>query len=187
MNGRQKINLSSRLPTFILEYERGLPKVFHSTGVYERIEFDMQHHIRLGLLSHLYYRFGMGAFTNQSETYFVDFSNFRKSNLPYGWNDEIGGVFQALDGRWYNASPYYIRGHITYEAPFLLFRHLIKYTSHVQNERLYLNLLTMDHLGPYFEVGYGIGTFIFDMGLFVSVEQFKEIGFGCKFTFELFN
>lgn len=187
MNGRQKVNLKSRFPTFILDYERGLKNVFKSTGVYERIEFDMQHHIRTGLLSNLYYRFGVGLFTNQEETYFVDFANFRKSNLPEGWNDEIGGVFQALDGQWYNASNYYVRGHITYEAPFLLLRHLIKYTNHVQNERLYLNLLTMDHLGPYLEVGYGIGTFVFDMGLFLSLEKFNRIGFGYKFTFELFN
>jgi putative nucleotidyltransferase with HDIG domain len=25
-------------------------------------------------------------------------------NLPQGWNDDIGGTFQMLDGRWYNAS-----------------------------------------------------------------------------------
>ena len=187
MNGRQKINLKSRFPTFIVDYERGLRNIFKSTGVYERIEFDMQHHIRTGLLSDLYYRIGMGLFTNQEETYFVDFVNFRKSNLPEGWNDEIGGVFQALNGRWYNASPYYVRGHISYEAPFLVLRHLIKYTNHIQNERLYLNMLTMDHLGPYFELGYGIGTFVFDMGLFLSLENFKQIGFGYKFTFELFS
>lgn len=187
LNGRQKVNLKSRFPTFILDYERGLKDVLKSTGAYERIEFDMQHHIRTGLLSNLYYRFGVGFFTNQNETYFVDFVNFRKSNLPEGWSDEIGGVFQALDGQWYNASNYYVRGHIAYEAPFLLLRHLIKYTNHVQNERLYLNLLTMDHLGPYMEVGYGIGTFVFDMGLFLSLEKFNRIGFGYKFTFELFN
>ena len=84
MNGRQKINLKSRFPTFIVDYERGLRNIFKSTGVYERIEFDMQHHIRTGLLSNLYYRIGMGLFTNQEETYFVDFVNFRKSNLPEG-------------------------------------------------------------------------------------------------------
>lgn len=187
MNGRQKINLGSKLPTFILDYERGLGNIFHCTGVYERIEFDMQHHIKTGLLSNLYYRFGMGFFTNMEETYFVDFVNFRKSNLPNGWSDEIGGVFQALDGEWYNVSPYYIRGHIVFEAPFLLMRHLMKYTSHIQNERVYVNMLTMDHLGPYFELGYGIGTFVFDAGVFLSLEQLKNIGLGFKITFELFN
>lgn len=187
MNGRQKVNLHSRFPTLILDYERGIKGVFGSTGVYERIEFDLQHKIRTGLLSNLYYRFGTGVFTNRSETYFVDFTNFRKNNLPQDWNDEIGGVFQALDGRWYNASPYYIRGHVTYEAPFLILRHLIKYTRHVQHERLYLNMLMMQQLGPYFEVGYGVGTFVFDMGLFLSLEKFNKVGFGYKFSIELFN
>ena len=64
----------------------------------------------------------------------MDFANLRRSNLPMGWSDDIGGVFQLLDGRWYNSSRKYIRGHLTYEAPFLLLRHLMKYTQYVLNE-----------------------------------------------------
>ena len=63
----------------------------------------------------------------------------------------------------------------------------MKYTSHIQNERIYVNMLTMDHLGPYFEFGYGIGTFVFDAGVFLSLEQLKNVGLGFKITFELFN
>ena len=33
----------------------------------------------------------------------------------------------------------------------------------------------------------GIGTHIFDVGVFVSSENWKFGGIGCKFTFELFN
>lgn len=47
-------------------------------------------------MRNIYYRFGFGAFTNQDELYFVDFANFARHNLPVGWNDEIGGVFQVL-------------------------------------------------------------------------------------------
>lgn len=187
MNGQQKINLYSSYPTLILEYERAIKHIFNSTGKYERIEFDLQHHIPIALLSNLYYRFGFGTFTLRHETYFVDFENFKKSNIPEGWNDEIGGVFQTLSSEWYNASPYYVRAHLCYETPFFLLRHLIKYTNHVRHERLYLNALTMKRLGPYFELGYGIGTFVFDMGLFLSIEDFSSIGFGYKFTFELFS
>ena len=100
MNGKRKINLRSFYPTFSVDYERGIKDVFKSTGEYERIEFDLQHQIRLGLMRNIYYRFGFGAFTNQDELYFVDFVNFSRHNLPVGWNDEIGGVFQVLDGRW---------------------------------------------------------------------------------------
>ena len=187
MNGKRKINLRSLYPTFSVDYERGVKGVFKSTGEYERIEFDLQHQIRLGLMRNIYYRFGFGAFTNQDELYFVDFANFSRHNLPMGWNDEIGGVFQVLDGRWYNSSRRYVRGHFTYEAPFLALRHLMKYTRYVQNERIYISALSMPHLQPYLELGYGIGTHIFDVGVFVSSENWKFGGIGCKFTFELFN
>ena len=70
----------------------------HSTGKYERIEVDFQHNIPLGLMRDIYYRFGWGAFTNQKELYFVDFANLARSNLPVGWNDEIGGVRAQSNG-----------------------------------------------------------------------------------------
>lgn len=187
MNGKRKLNLHSSFPTFSFDYERGIKGVFKSTGEYERIEFDLQHHVPLGPMRNIYYRFGLGAFTNQEQLYFVDFANLARSNLPVGWNDDIGGVFQLLDGRWYNSSRKYVRAHFTYEAPFLLLRHLIKYTRYVQNERLYVNTLFVPHLNPYMEIGYGIGTHIFDVGVFVSSENFKYKQVGCKFTFELFN
>lgn len=187
MNGKRKINYGSKYPTISVDYERGIEGVFKSTGQYERIEVDAQHRIRLGAMRSLYYRIGGGMFTNQKELFFVDFANFSKRHLPVGWNDEIGGVFQLLDGRWYNSSKRYLRAHLTYEAPFLLMPHLVKYTRYVENERLYLNVLSMPHLRPYVELGYGIGTHVFDFGFFIGSEEWKSPQIGCKFTFELFN
>lgn len=185
-NGK-KIRLTSRYPKFVVDYERGLNHVFGSTGVYERIEAEMQHSIRLGLRSGLSYRVGFGSFTNQQETYFVDFANLRNNTLPEGWTDDIGGRFQNLDGRWYNASSHYFRMNAVYEAPFLLLRHLGKYTGHIRNERIYLNFLTMRNLPSHIEVGYGISTFVFDTGIFLSYNQPSGFGVGYKFTFELFD
>lgn len=187
MNGKRKINLHSDFPTLTLDWERGIDGVFGSTGSYERFEFDLQHQISLGLMRTLYYRIGCGAFTKQKQMYFVDFANFSRRNLPIGWNDEIGGVFQNLDSRWYNSSREYVRGNITYEAPFLLLPLLFKNTRYVLNERLYFGTVVMPHLNPYLEVGYGIGTHIFDVGIFASSinGKFDQVGF--KITFELFN
>lgn len=187
MNGDRKINLHSKYPSISVDWERGISGVLHSSGSYERIEVDLQHHVSLGLMRDVYWRLGWGQFTNQKELYFVDFANLTRSNLPMGWNDDIGGVFQLLDGRWYNSSRKYLRGHLTYEAPFLLLRHLKKYTQYVLNERLYFNALVVPHLKPYLEVGYGIGTHIFDFGLFASFANWGYNEIGCKFTFELFN
>ena len=107
-------------------------------------------------MRNIYYRFGFGAFTNQDELYFVDFANFSRHNLPVGWNDEIGGVFQVLDSRWYNSSRRYVRGHFTYEAPFLILRHLMKYTRYVQNERILHQCTFLCRIfNLIWEVGYG--------------------------------
>ena len=187
MNGKRKINLKSNFPTFSVDYERGIKGVFKSTGVYERIEFDIQHQINLHLMRNIFYRVGVGFFTNQEEMYFVDFGNFSRNNLPTGWNDDIGGVFHLLDGRWYNSSNKYARAHFTYEAPFIFMRHLMKYTRYVQNERLYFSGLVVPHLSPYIEVGYGVGTHVFDFGVFIALANWQFNQIGCKFTFELFN
>lgn len=187
MNGSRKMNVRSDYPTFSVDYERGVKGVFKSTGEYEKVEIDMQQKINMQLMRNFFYRVGVGFFTKQEETYFVDFTNFSRSNLPTGWNDDIGGVFQLLDRRWYNSSRNYVRGNITYEAPFMLLRHLKRYTRYVQNERLYAGVLFMPHLNPYMEFGYGIGTHIFDFGVFVGMENWSYSQVGCKFTFELFN
>lgn len=187
MNGDRKVNLYSDYPTFSIDWERGIKGVFNSSGQYERFELDIQHQRSIGLMRSLYWRFGCGTFTDQKQMYFVDFTNFTKSNLPIGWNDDIGGVFQLLDRRWYNSSRKYVRGHFTYEAPFLILPHIVKYTRNVLNERLYASVLVVPHLKPYLEFGYGIGTHLFDLGVFVSNVNGEFSQVGCKFTFELFN
>lgn len=187
MNGKRKINIHGNYPTIIFDYERGIKGFMNSTGGYEKIELDIQQYIPLSYMKNISYRIGGGKFTNQEQQFFVDFSRFTKHNLPVGWRDEIGGVFQLLNSRWYNASRHYVRGHVTYESPFLLLRHLTKETRFILNERLYLNALGMKHLNPYLEVGYGIGTHIFDLGLFVSSTNWKDFKFGFEITFELFS
>ena len=185
-NGR-KVNLGSRYPTFSVAYERGIKGILSNSVGYERLELDAQYHLSLGLMRRLYLRAGYGTFLRSNETYFVDYANLKRSNLPTGWADDIGGVFQLLDSRWYNSSLEYVRANAVYESPFLLLRHARGYTRNVISERLYLNLLFMPHLNPYVEVGYGIGTHVFDFGLFASFANGEYEEVGVKFTFELFN
>jgi hypothetical protein len=159
----------------------------NSTGQHERWELDMQQQVQLSALRSIGYRMGGGMFTRHNGMYFVDYANFSRHNLPEGWNDEIGGTFQLLDSHWFNSSTQYWRGNITYEAPFILLRSLKRWTGMVQQERLYGGLLFMPHLNPYVELGYGIGTHVFDLGLFVSSISGRFDTAGVKFTFELFE
>ena len=187
MNGRRKMNVGSSFPTFILDYERGFKGIFNSNDEHERVEFDVQQKIKLNQIRTLSYRAGFGMFTRMDNIYFVDFVNFKRSNIPEGWNDEIGGTFQLLDRQWYNSSRQYWRGNLVYESPFILLRPFNRWLGMIQQERLYGGILFMPHLNPYVELGYGIGTHIFDAGVFVSSINGKFDTVGFKFTFELFN
>ena len=185
MNGNRKINIGSFYPTFKLDYERGI-RVFKNSTEYERLELCALQMINIRNIHTLSYYAGCGFFLNRKDVYFADFVNFSNSNLPQGW-DDIGGTFQMLDSRWYNASSHYFKCNVTYESPFILLYPVNKMLSFIQKERIYGGILFMPHLNPYFELGYGIGTHIFDAGVFIGNERGKFTSVGFKFTFELFN
>ncbi|MEG0517716.1 MAG: DUF5686 family protein [Bacteroidales bacterium] len=187
MNGNRKVALYSKYPTFSLNWAYAIKGILNSTTTYHRIEFDMQHKIKLGLMETLCYRFGIGGFINYTDLYFADFKNFQRNNLPVGWDDEIGGTFQLLSSFKYNEIDKYIRGHIKYDAPFLLVPTVFRWVPYVMKERLYCNLLFVKTLKPYIEFGYGIGTNLFNVGAFIGgeINKFNLIGF--KFTLEIFN
>lgn len=93
--------------------------------------------------------------------------NFSRRNLPEGWNDDIGGAFQLLDGVHGTTHPVNIEGNISLRITFHNTQISTKYAK-IQHERLYGSILFMPHLNPYMEFGYGIETNIFDVGIFVS-------------------
>lgn len=59
MNGRRKMNVGSSMPTFMLDYERGIKGVFKSTGAHERWEFDIQQNLKLSGIRSIGYRIGV--------------------------------------------------------------------------------------------------------------------------------
>lgn len=186
MNGKRKVNVGSYYPTFVADYEQGLG-ILKNSASYMRFEASAEQRINLRRLRSIAYHVGGGFFTKQKNVYFVDYVDFANRNLPQGWNDDIGGTFQMLDSHWYNASSHYVRGNFTFETPFLLLYPVSKLLSFIQKERIYGGVLFMPRLTPYVELGYGIGTHLFDFGVFIGNENGKFTSAGCKFTFELFN
>jgi hypothetical protein len=185
MDGAKKQYLFSRYPTFFIEYARGLRGALGSNSHYERIELDVQQKIPLGLKRSLHYYAGGGRFTNTRSVYFADFDHFQRRNIPQSWRDPLGGVFHLLEEEWYNAADTYLQLHLMYESPFSilrLFRHL---SSDIVNERLYLSQLYTPARPCYTEIGYGVGNFIGNAGVFVSFYRGKYEAIGARFAFEL--
>lgn len=184
-NGDQKIYIGSKFPTFSLEYSRGIKGLFGGNSLYERIEGDVQQKIRLGLLRSFQYYFGFGLFTNERSVYFADFNRFQKNNFPKSWDDGIGGVFQLLENNWYNSSNKYVQLHAMYEAPFFLLPLFKRIPIDIVKERLYFSQLYTKSLPNYTEIGYGVGNYIFNLGLFVNLNKGQFDSVGAKFAFEI--
>jgi len=174
-------------PVFTANYERSLKGVLKSNIEYERWELDTSFKKKLKGLRGYNIRVGGGFYTNKSSNYFVDFSNFQENYLPNGWDDDWTGNFQLLNSQWYNASKYYIRANTSYESPLLLVTRLPLIGKYIETERIYVSALQIEHIKPYFEIGYGITNRYFSIGLFCSIINGSFNEFGSKFTFELFR
>ena len=183
--GKRKEYVRSKFPTFSAEYARGMKDVFDSNSYYERVELDVQQKIPVGLLRSFQYYIAAGKFTNTRSFYFADFSLFQKQNLPESWDDPLGGVFHLLRGKWYNASDAYVQAHFMYESPFVVFQFFRGITKDIVKERVYVSQLYSSAQASYTELGYAVGNFLGNAGVFVSLERGKFEGVGAKFSFEL--
>lgn len=182
-----KYQLNKYWPMVTFNYERSVKDVLSSNTEYEKFEADASYKLQLHSLRKVNMRVGGGFYSNQSENYFVDFTNFHEDYLPGGWDDDWTGEFQLLNTHWYNASRYYLRANLSYESPLLLLTWLPIVGKFVEMERAYLGYVQLDHTRPYYEIGYGLTTRYFSMGLFASFlnSDIQDIGF--KFTLELFR
>ena len=174
-------------PLFCIDWERSFTGFMKSNIAYERWEFDAQwkHHIPgLRLLN---MRAGAGFYSHKYENYFLDYENFRKTNLPSGWDDNWSGDFQLLDDDAFNESDYYVRANVSYESPLLIATWTPYLGKYIEKERFYVNAVLMQDSRPYYELGYGFTNRYLSVGAFAgfSGTHFQRIGF--KFDFELFR
>ena len=175
-------------PVITVDYEQGVKSVFKSSSQYTRMEFDASyiHHIKC--MRSFSMRLGGGFYMSKGDNqYFLDYTNFREEKIPGGWNDDWSGNFELLNSNWYNASEYYVRANMTYESPLLLLSWFPLIGKIVETERIYVSALSVKHLSPYTEYGYGFTNRVFSMGIFASMHNTKFAGMGVKFGFELFS
>ena len=175
-------------PILTLDYERAFHGLLDSDSEYERLEFDGQYKYRLSGLSNLQMRVGAGLYTHRSNgSYFLDYTNFRENNIPGGWNDDWACSFELLNRNWYNASKYYVRANVAYETPLMLLAWMPMAGRLIERERIYINVLSVRHLTPYVEYGYGFATRAFSLGAFLAQRNGHFDGFNVRFGFELFR
>jgi hypothetical protein len=185
INGKRKEYVGSKFPTLSAQCAWGIRGIWGSNSNYTQLEGDIQQKVPLGLMNSFQYYVSAGKFLKTNSLYFADFNLFQKRNFPTSWDDPIGGVFQLLRREWYNASRSYVQAHLIYEFPYMLSRLFRNVTEDILAERIYVSQLYTPILPSYTEIGYGIGNFIGDAGIFVSLVKGKYDSVGVKFTLGL--
>ncbi len=180
--------LAERGPVLSLNYEQGIKRLFGGNIEYGRVEFDTQSIIYASRRRMFSMRLGTGFYTRKGEHWdFVDYTNFHDNNIPGGWNDSWTGDFELLSSQWYNASDYYLRANFTYEAPMILSAWLPLVGRFIEKERFYVSGLSVKHLSPYSEWGYGVSTRVMSLAAFAAFRHASFDGVGFRFGFELFR
>lgn len=184
----QFVPLKTHGPVFTIDYERGIKGVMKSSMDYERFETDFSWKKKLYGFQQLSVKAGYGMYISRGKnSYFLDYNNFRYENIPGGWEDDWTGEFQLLSSNWYNASKYYVRNNVTYDAPLLLLSRVPYLGKFLEMERLYMNILVTDKLYPYIEYGYGFTNRLFSAGLFCATSNKRYEGMGVRVSLELFK
>ena len=181
----RKVRTTSKWPTFVLSYERGIKGFLGSTNKYEKLEAMATHDERLSPLHRMVWKMGWGMFASRGENRFLQYEYFNNGITTYNWDDDLSGVFQLLHSKYYNNSNQYLRGHIVLEGPTLLLgKSNIRL---IRSERFYINALGCEKLVPYIELGYGISNAMFDMSFFSSYMKKENFKFGVKVSLSLFD
>lgn len=181
----KRVAVGSDWPTMCVDWESGISGLFDSDSKYEKWEFTVAKDWTLDALHKIMAKVGGGLFTHRENVDFVEYRYFYNGIIDYNWNDDVTGVFQLLESKYYNGAYRYLRGHIAYETPTLLLRNLN--TRYLRSERFYLNALVTPQIMPYLEIGYGISSHIADLSGFASIEKGKFRRAGVKFTLHLFD
>ena len=91
----RKVVLGSKYPTFHLSHIKGWNGVLKSDIDFDRIEFEIDHDIVLGVFGTSKYNLKAGKFLNTKEVTFIDLKRFNQSN-PI-WIDDPLENFNLLD------------------------------------------------------------------------------------------
>lgn len=176
-----------RGPLLCIDWERSFRGVAKANIDYERWEIDAQWKRRMPGLRLLNMRLGAGWYSQKKENYFLDYENFRKTNLPSGWEDNWSGEFQLLDDDAFNRSNYYVRANVSYDSPLIAAVWVPYLGKFIEKERFYVNGVLMQQSRPYFEIGYGFTNRYFSVGAFAGFSGIEYQRMGIKFDFELFR
>lgn len=114
-----KMPLGSKMPTFELEYNKGIPNIFNSDADFDKWKVSVTDKMNFKLKGELQYRVSVGGFFNSRRVDIPDLQHFNGNQTFY--NLKYLNSFQlAPYYRYSNAEPFYALAHVEHHFNGLL-------------------------------------------------------------------
>lgn len=172
-------------PSFSLSWIKGM-RIAGGNTDFDLLKAGISQHKKVNRMSFINYSVEAGAFTNRNKFYFNEFKHFNVQPLIAGVKDFYPS-FQLIDYYTHSTDQYYIEGHFQFLSPFILLKHLPVVRNRMWNESLFVNYLYVPGTRNYFELGYGIGNFLYNAGVFSSFEGLNYRQTGLRISISLFG
>jgi hypothetical protein len=148
-----RIRLSSKYPTFVLNYTKGIPTLGSEVD-FDKIELAIRDNYRLGLAGAGSYRVFGGSFLNKKALTFIDYQHFEGNRTILAFPSFR--AFQLIDYYAFSTSKRYGGGSLEHHFNGFFFNGIPLLKKTRIQEVFTLNYLFTETNGNYIEIGAGI-------------------------------
>lgn len=179
----EKIFFLPKGPRLILNYRKGIPKVFNSASDYQFAEIELQQEkLDCGLWGYGSYSISTGRFFQAKNVYFPEWKHFI-GNLALVFNPGLKN-FHLLNFYTYSTNEYFAEAHVEHNFN-------MKFTSRIPlirnlkvQELIGGAYLYQPQKGNYFEVYGGFTKLMFRIDYAMSFDSFGKLNQGFKLSYD---
>lgn len=114
-----KMPLSSKYPTFTLNYTKGIDKLFGSDVNFDKWKFSVYDDVNFRIAGLLKYRIGIGGFINNKSVFIQDYQHFN-GNLTAAASDYVNSFQLVSYYAFSNTEPFFVQAHLEHHFNGLL-------------------------------------------------------------------
>lgn len=181
-----KIYVSSKYPTFSLNYTNAFSGVLGSDSKYDFLKAGIRQTINFGVANQFSYVADLGGFLKKDKLYFEDFNHFNALPVNFLFSS-FANSFRLLPMYKYSTNQRFADAHASLTTRKLVLKQLPLIRNMSFSERLFVNYLSTPQLSNYVEAGYGINNLLllFNLEVVAGFENGKYQSAGFKVSLNL--
>lgn len=177
-NGK-RYPLKNISPKLILNYKKGIDKVFGSDVDFDHLALGLDHQLNFGVSGKLQFELRGGTFFNNNKMTFVDYQHFDGNRTIFS-SIKPAGAFRLLDYYALSTNSTYFSAHTHYQFRKFLITQLPELRFSGMRENIFINYLKHENSPHYYELGYSLDQvfrlFRIEVAASFMDREYKEVG-----------